>query len=242
MPEPHIDPSSRDRGVTTARPAVWRLRYPSGPTDAESLAVAPDGRAYLVTKRSTGDSTVYRLPATPSATTVQTLRALATVRLGAPGTSLFGLPGRLATGAAMSADGSEFVIRTYTDAYVWRVRGGDVAGALRARPVRVALPVQQQGEGVAVVGSSLEIDSEGREQPVWSVPLPGPGTPSPAGSSSSPGPPAGSPTVRAHVRPARPSAGSGPSAGELAAVAAVGAVLLVGVGAAGARRRARRGG
>ena len=247
VPEPHVDPSSRGRAVTTARPDVWRLRYPSGPTDAESLAVAPDGRAYLVTKRSSGTSIVYRLPAAPSAARVQTLRAVATVRLGTPGQSLFGLPGRLATGAAMSADGSEFVIRTYTDAYVWRVHGGDVAGALRARPVRVPLPGQQQGEGVAVVGSSLEIDSEGRDQPVWSVPLPGAPAPSPAGSSpiSSPSTSSGPSTSSSPTSsPAAssPSTTSGPSAGEFAALGAVAAVLLVGVGAAGARRRARRGG
>ena len=65
-----------------------------------------------------------------------------------------------------------FVVRTYTDAYLWRVAGDDVAAALRRAPFRFALPLEQQGEGIAFDGDRLLVDSEGLASPVYAVPLP----------------------------------------------------------------------
>ena len=63
-----VDEAPAVRGVhDTAPPDVWRLRYPTGPVDAESLFVTPHGRAYLVTKVTTGRSTVYAVPPRPDA-------------------------------------------------------------------------------------------------------------------------------------------------------------------------------
>ncbi|SHF63948.1 hypothetical protein SAMN05443575_0510 [Jatrophihabitans endophyticus] len=173
--EPRLAADERDGDVTTARADVWRLRYPGGPVDAESLAVSPAGTAYVVTKSLTGTSTVYRVPARPSRERVRALTRVARVTFSFTGTP--GGPnafGQLtATGAAFSTDGRLFAVRTYTDAYVWRVgAGGDLAAALRATPTRVALPAQPQGEGIAIVGRRLLVDSEGTRQRVWSVPLP----------------------------------------------------------------------
>jgi hypothetical protein len=41
--EPHVRAADRNRTVRVRVADVWRLRYPGGPVDAESLAVAPDG-------------------------------------------------------------------------------------------------------------------------------------------------------------------------------------------------------
>ena len=50
------------RPLTRRKAQRWRLRYAEGPTNAESLAVSPNGVAYVVTKSFLGTSIVYRLP------------------------------------------------------------------------------------------------------------------------------------------------------------------------------------
>jgi hypothetical protein len=172
--EPRIDAAGPDRTVRVSLAQEWRLRYPTGPTDAEGFAVAPDGTSYVVTK-AIGGATVYQVPEVPDGK-VQLLRRVGAVRFHATGTpDAFGLAGQLtATGAAISPDGAVLVIRTYADAWVWRLGPGGLAAALRSRPTIVALPRQRQGEGVAVAGPRLVVDSEGRGSAVWSVPLPTP--------------------------------------------------------------------
>ena len=172
--EPRIPTDARDRRVRTARPDVWRLRYPDGAVDAESFAVTPTGVGYLVTKSPLGGSEVYRLPPRPDATRVQTLTRVGAITFHVHATGIpLGVLGTLtATGAAISRDGSLLVVRTYADAFVWPLRDDDVAAALRRAPTRVALPVQPQGEGVAVDGDRLLVDSEGVGTAVYAVPLP----------------------------------------------------------------------
>lgn len=190
--EPRVDRSARDVERATSAPDVWRLRYPDGAQDAESLAVAPGGAAYVVTKSLVGFSTVYAAPARPDPSTVHDLRRVASMRFTMTGTDgPMGPIGQLAaTGAALSADGDHLVVRTYSDAYVWSVRGGDVAKALASTPTRIALPQQPQGEGIAVDGARLLIDSEQVGSPVFVLPLPAAASPSPS-SSPSPSQPAG---------------------------------------------------
>ena len=153
----------------TDPPDVWRLRYPDGPTDAESLAVTPHGVGYVVTKSLLGASTVYRLSVRPDAGRVQVLTRVGAIQFvpirGGGPVEL--AQQAAATSAAISRDGTLLAVRTYTDAYVWRVRDGDVAAALRTKPARIALPAQPQGEGVAFDGGRLLIDSEGRGSAVY---------------------------------------------------------------------------
>jgi hypothetical protein len=70
-------------GTAVGRPEVWRLRYPDGPHDAESLAVAPGGAAFIVTKSLLGSSAVYTVPARPGG--VQTLRKIGEIRFALTG-------------------------------------------------------------------------------------------------------------------------------------------------------------
>ena len=102
-----------------------------------------------------------------------------TSRIGSIRFNLTGTPGGpnpigewTATGAALSRDGGLLAVRTYTDAYVWNVPGGDVAAAVRAEPSHLALPEQPQGEGITVDGRQLLIDSEHVGSAVYAVPLP----------------------------------------------------------------------
>jgi hypothetical protein len=172
--EPHVDALGSDVAATTSAPDEWRLRYPSGATDAESLAVSPSGAAYIITKSVLGDSQVFAVPVRPDASRVRVLRSVGRIHFGFTGTP--GGPNRFgqltATGAALSRDGSILAVRTYTDAYLWRVRDGDVADAVKARPVRIALPAQPQGEGITFVGDRLLTDSEGVGSAAYAVALP----------------------------------------------------------------------
>ena len=176
----------RPGATTVGAPEVWRLRYPGGPVDAESLAVAPGGAAYVLTKSVFGFTDVIAVAPRALPSRVQVLRRIGEIAFhptGTPGGP--NIVGQLtATGAALSHDGSVLAVRTYTDAYVWPVRNGDVARAVKARPVRVALPPQPQGEGITVDGKRLLVDSEQVGSAVYAVALPrltsGSGAPGPA--------------------------------------------------------------
>lgn len=171
--EPKINSEWRNRTVRVRVQREWQLRYPDGPVDAESLAVGPAGSAYILTK-TIGGATVYRVPGWRPG--VHVLRRAGRLSFSSTGTANpFGLPGQLmATGAAISPDGSLFVVRTYADAWVWRLAGSGLRPALLRPPEVVSLPKQPQGEGVAVAGGHLIIDSENAHSAVYSVALPRP--------------------------------------------------------------------
>ncbi|MGB9378135.1 MAG: hypothetical protein WCB04_11550, partial [Mycobacteriales bacterium] len=162
--------------LDTSRAQAYRLRYPGGARDAEALAVdAIHHHVYLTSKSLSGASTVYRLPAAPDPAAVQQLTAIGWEQLsftGTPGGPYAPIGQLTVTGAAMSDDGSLFVLRTYTDAFVWRVAGGDLRAALRTDPVRLALPPEPQGEGITIQGGSFLLDSEGVHCVVLEVAMP----------------------------------------------------------------------
>ena len=148
---------------------MWRLKYPDGPVNAESLAVTPDGRAYIVTKSFMGVSDVYRMPLDPDPDHVQTLAKIGSIQFTA--TKSGGIASLLATSASINRTGDLFVVRTYTDAYAWKV-DGYLGAALANKPTEFALPEQPQGEGVVIQGDHLIIDSEKVHSDVWRVELP----------------------------------------------------------------------
>jgi hypothetical protein len=227
--EPRLPRSGGDRTVRTGRATVWRLRYPDGPADAEGLAVAPGGAAYIVTKSPFGRSAVYRVPDAPGGRGVRTLTPVGHIQLVPHGTANpFGPVGEvLVTGAAFSPDGRRFAVRTYAAAYVWSVTDGDLAAALRRPPARVVLPRQPQGEGIALPDDrTAVVDSEGRGSAVYAVPLPVPPPTRPRSSaprSSAPPASGGRPTA-----PDRPAARGSGGAVPWEPFAAAGGVALLG--------------
>jgi hypothetical protein len=191
LAEPLLSLETRNQRLQLPVQQKWLLRYPTGPVDAESLAVALDGTAYVITK-SIGSGTVYQVPRFPHPGRIQPLRELFTQDIHLR--SIGNLP-RLArhllfTGAALSSDGTLFALRTYAEAWVWRLGPDGLSGRLGA-PVVVPLPAQEQGEGVAIAGNHLVVDSEGAHAPVYAVPLPRELTRRPVTTS----PPAVSPPV-----------------------------------------------
>ena len=162
------------KSITTEAPTSFRLRYPDGPRDAETLLVHPrTGRLLVVSKPLTGGAGVYAAPAGLDPSGPNLLTRVGQVDLDPTGTpggpSGIGRLGQvLVTAGDIAPDGTRVALRTYTDLYEWTVEGDDVEGAFAATPTVTPLPATRQGEGLAYSadGKSLFISSEGAGAPV----------------------------------------------------------------------------
>ncbi|GIH50795.1 hypothetical protein Mro03_59740 [Microbispora rosea subsp. rosea] len=167
----------------TLRAVRYRFRYADGPRNAEGVMVDPRaGRLYVVSKEFSGG--VYAAPAKLRTDKVNVLRRVGSAPL-------------MATDAAYAPDGSSFVIRTYFSASVYRSPGTLIA--------HVTMPPLRQAESIAYTrdGTALLTGSEGKDSPVYRVPLPAAARPAP------------SPTpARASARPRAVKATSGAAAGD----------------------------
>ncbi len=171
------EPTERDE-VTTEPPTSFRLRYPDGPGDAETLLVHPrTGRLYVVSKPLAGTARVYAAPVRLDAGGPNLLEQVAEAPTQATGTpggpGIGGLANHLVTGGDIAPDGSRVALRTYTDVYEWTVPGDDVAAAFDGEPTITPLPARQQGEGLAYApdGDAVLVSTEGAGSEVDRVPL-----------------------------------------------------------------------
>ena len=182
-----LEPEPTDREqVTTEPPTSFRLRYPDGPVDAETLLVHPrTGRLYVVTKPLAGTARVYAAPERLDAAGPNVLQQVAEVPTEATGTpggpGIGGLANYLVTAGDIAPDGSRIALRTYTDVYEWTVPGDDVAAAFAGEPAVTPLPERRQGEGLAYTqdGDAVLVSTEGAASPVDRVVLTRPGHQSP---------------------------------------------------------------
>jgi hypothetical protein len=141
------------RGDRTVQPTTYRLTYPDGGTDAETLLRDPtSGRLYIASKNVFG-GVLYAVPGHLEASGPNRLKAVGRV-----------LP--VATDGSFFPDGRHLVVRDYSSAvvYAWP----------SMRPVgRFALPEQRHGEGIAVTSDGhVYVSSEGPRAPVLQVRLP----------------------------------------------------------------------
>jgi hypothetical protein len=155
----------------TLHATAFRLKYQDGPRDAESILIDPrSNRLYIASKSKLfgGDGRLYAAPVKLRAGGFNILRKVGS----APPTT---------TDGAFAPDGHTFVLRTYFGATIYTAPG--------KRLTDVSLPAQRQGESITYApdGRSLLVGSEGRDQAVWKVPLPGKALPSPAASPSAKG-------------------------------------------------------
>jgi hypothetical protein len=141
---------SADRSTAT----LHRLKYPDAKRDAEAILVQPDGTPVIITKDLDGGGVAQIFVPTGPPQPKQTvpLKKVGELKYAFTGTGggpVGGLGQRLVTGAALSADGSRAVVRTYTDAYEYQVSGGNVVSALtKGKPIRTPLPGEPQGEAI----------------------------------------------------------------------------------------------
>lgn len=150
---------------------AYELDYPGDDShDAETLMAHPrTGRLYVVTKGVFG-GTVYAAPATLDPDGVNQLGEVG----DAPG---------LVTGGEFLPGGDRVVLRDYDSATVHDFPSMEEVASFD-------LPDQQQGEGIAVVGSSVYLSSEGVRSPLRKVALPEEALPTTPGPGSSPTQPA----------------------------------------------------
>ena len=139
MPEP--------ANLQTAIAKVERInfRYPDGPRDAEAMFVDPQTKdIYIISKREP-NVRLYRLPYPQNINEVTVAQAYGE------------LPITFVTGAAISPDGSEIVVRTYTSVSYWKRNAGQsIADALQNGNSR-QLPYRVEPQGEAVC-----FDKEGK--------------------------------------------------------------------------------
>jgi hypothetical protein len=124
---------------------TYRFTYPGGPVNAEALLAAPDREQLWVISKESGVGAVYALPSPMS----DSLDPMVAEEVGSARA--------LVTDAAMSPDGTRYVVRDYLSAEVF---SGEPPGRAEAR---FALPIQPQGEAVtwSADGRSLLVASEG---------------------------------------------------------------------------------
>ena len=133
-------------------PRLHRLVYPDGPHDAEALLVDGAGRPVIVTKEGGFGTGVYRTAEPPTGAGPTPLVRVGSVSLPASDATsgpLGAIGSRLVTGAAATPDGKVVALRSYTDAWLYPVRDGDLAAAVTGPAVRVPLPDEPQGEAIA---------------------------------------------------------------------------------------------
>jgi hypothetical protein len=144
----------------TGTPALYRLRYPNGPHDAEALLLAADDSPIIVTK-GTAKSDIY-VPVGPLTVSRSQNQFVDLKKVGEFTPQRTGTSNPLAllgyfavTGGANSPDRSKVAIRTYADAYEWDVPDGDVVKAVTTGKPRVTpLPDEEWGEAIAYTRDS----------------------------------------------------------------------------------------
>jgi hypothetical protein len=153
---------------------VHRLTYPDGAHDTEGLLLDRTGTPYLITKNPFGRADIYRpvaalaSPGPTALAKVGSMQINSTDTQGGPVNPIVGSV--VVTGAASNADGSVIALRTYTDAYLYSVKDGDILAALKTNPVRVPLPNEKQGEAIALEpDGTLVSASEGVGEPIRTV-------------------------------------------------------------------------
>ncbi|GAA4706807.1 hypothetical protein GCM10023215_54320 [Pseudonocardia yuanmonensis] len=132
---------------------LHRLTYPDGPHDAEALLIGADGVPVVVTKEVSGTAGVYR-PAGPLAepgpTPLVRAGSAGFPRSETRGGPIGSLGAFTVTGGATSAGHEVVALRTYTDAWLYRVPpSGDLVAALQGMPLQVPLADEPQGEALA---------------------------------------------------------------------------------------------
>lgn len=145
VPEPKIAPDGEPKTMEVT-PRILRFKYPDGPRDAETLMADPAGRAlYVVAKMWDGSpSGIYRLEPKWDGP-VQTAVKVASVTFS----DLLPIYPNMSTGGDISPDGSRVVVRTYQQAYEWRVpKGKSLDDTLKTAPTAHALALEPQGEAI----------------------------------------------------------------------------------------------
>jgi hypothetical protein len=161
-------------GCKTGPATGFRLRYPDGPHNAETLLVHPITRdIYVISKANSADSntTVYVARASQLGAKIVTLTVVAT--LGIPDTLSRKLIGGL-TGGDISADGRRVALCDYLHYYeAMLAPGADFDDIWKQTFYPKLLGVVAQVEGICyrLDGKAYILTSEGKPCPVIEIPI-----------------------------------------------------------------------
>lgn len=150
-PEPPLTAADTVREVPCE--AATALRYPDRPHDAEAVAVDPAGRVFIFTKEVLGPPRMFQVPPRTEPQRPGQYDTLRFVGLLDVAPNLAKL--RVATGAAVSPDGTVLVVRTYSSIHFFRLRGDSLPAPLTP-PEGLLIPfVEPQGEGIAFLAPNV---------------------------------------------------------------------------------------
>jgi hypothetical protein len=200
---------------------TYRFTYSDIPHNAEAIIAAPERAQVWVVSKQLAAGTVWQIPLSKSKVT----RGVAV-----------GDVGGLVTDAAMSRDGTRYVIRDYLSASLY---DAPVSARSLTHGTRIALPFERQGEAVTFAPDDAALLVAGeRENTLWWVPLGAAASPSatPSPSAAASGPTGADPAASTPAPGPLPGSDTSNLALGVAVAALVGAVV---VGVAGARRLRR---
>lgn len=161
IPEPEInEPGKVVEETISAAPVIWRVSYPDGKHNAESLLVDPKtNRLHLLTKSEDGRSALYVFPQPMQKEVSMTLEKVA--ELTFPKLIRAGKRPHdncMTTAAGFSPDGTRMVVATYSSLYEWKLSPDQpLADALKQPPERIEPELLRQLEGVCYDGDNLTL-------------------------------------------------------------------------------------
>ena len=177
------EPAAQDVGFVGSIDAdSVAYRYADGPHDVEAMYVAPNGSAFLITKRPLRDVNKNRRQALVFELPHSVWGDVGTLTTAALVDSLPIVPGsgsrRLITDAALSPNGRLLAVRTYTQIFVFATDSATGRVDHRTPPTvcNLAPLGRSQGEGIAWYGRNdrLVVSSEGRTSPMFAFDCPMP--------------------------------------------------------------------
>jgi len=141
--------------------------YPDQNSDAETLMVEPrSGNIYVLTKRISGPSSVYRIRPDFGHSDVQKAELVAQLSVPA-------IPNGYLTGGDISPDGRRVAICDYTQGYEYELPEGDATfdDIWKQEPTIIDLGKRSGGESIAysVDGTAVYATSEGHDPPLIRV-------------------------------------------------------------------------
>jgi hypothetical protein len=149
------------------------FRYDDIRHDAETFMVNPNnGDLIVVAKEFHGLSNVYVLRGSRAVKVATILiPTLMTLSADAALTGTNPLPGTQITGGDIGPVGDRLVVRTYLEAFEWRLLGGNYKATFKAKPTKIALPKTVQGEAAGYTrdGTGFLVTSEGVGAPVHRI-------------------------------------------------------------------------
>ena len=127
----------------------FHSRYPDKPTDAEALAVLPNGDLTIVSKGRNGTIDFFSIPATTVAKAIGSNETVIAQYAGNTGIKPEPRTGQLVTAAAMSPDGKTLSVRTYYEVYFFELvsERGQTRWRDLQRPCSLG-DAEPQGEGI----------------------------------------------------------------------------------------------